>query len=216
MIFFSDDEPTVTVVLGGCEFKVTRAHLGGWIHLEQIRRKQISPETIRDYLKLCGLPDGTGLEFLRAYIMLLKLNSPKVDFPMLHGEDKKSKPIPWEYENRWAITWVHMLSKTYGWSRADVLELPIEEAFAYLQEVMVDEQLGREFVHGLSEVAYQFDKASNTSRLVPLTRPIWMNGPVSAHPQKRLKQMSKEWMPMGQVTTQEELAQLLSKTPSFS
>lgn len=217
-MFYSDDNLEVTLTLGGSEVKITRARLGQWLLLEQIRRKPIGPEVVRSYLKNSGLPPvGSGLELLRAYIELLKLNAPMMDFPMLHGEGKSSreKVIPWEYDNRWAITWIHMIVKAYGWTRAEVLGLQLEEAFAYLQEVMVDEQLEKEFQHGLSEVAYAFDKTSNTSKLVPLHRPIWMNGPVSRISKKR-KTIPAMWRPSGVIISQEDFAKQLSKRPSFS
>ena len=77
-------------------------------------------------------------------------------------------------------------------------DLHVVEAFAKIQEIVVDEQLDREFIYGLSEVAYRYDKASKSSKFVPLPRPVWMRPKIE--PVKKVL-IPAAMLPMGVVMT---------------
>ena len=76
------------------------------------------------------------------------------------------------------------------------MELWPEEAACYLQEILVSEANEAEERHSLSELAYHYDKASQTSRYVPLPRPAWMQSePTKPRPVRMLRSM----LPYGEV-----------------
>lgn len=106
------------------------------------------------------------------YVVLSK--SPKVQLPITSPTDEKSKEESWDYDNRTWHVYSHILSKNYGWTLEYISRLHVVEALAKIQEIMVDEQLEREFYYGLSEVAYSYDKNTKKSKFVPMPRPHWM------------------------------------------
>ena len=100
--------------------------------------------------------------------------SPKVELPITLPSDEKQKEADWEYPNRTWNLYSHMLCKTYGWDLEYVANMDVFEALAHIQEIVVDEQLDREFYYGLSEAAYTYDSRSKVSKFNPLPRPHWM------------------------------------------
>jgi len=60
----------------------------------------------------------------------------------------------------------------------------------------VDDQLDREFIYGLSEIAYHYDKNTKTRKFVPLPRPHWMREKIQ--PVKKFP-ILKAMMPMGNI-----------------
>jgi hypothetical protein len=122
--------------------------------------------------------------------------SPQVDLPITTPSNEKSKDESWDYPSRTWHLYSHLLAKTYGWSLSEISQLRVEEALAKIQEIMVDDQLDREFQYGLSELAYHYDKNSKTSKFVPLPRPSWMRTKIQ--PIKKFL-IPKSMLPVGNV-----------------
>jgi hypothetical protein len=72
----------------------------------------------------------------------------------------------------------------------------VEDALSKIQEIIVEDQLEKEFFYGLSEVAYHYDKSTKTSKFVPMPRPHWMRA--QPKPIQRFK-IPVSMMPMGVV-----------------
>lgn len=122
--------------------------------------------------------------------------SPQVELPILSPSDERSKDESWDYPDRTWHLYSHMLAKAYGWTLSEISQLRVEEALAKIQEIIVDEQLDREFYYGLSEIAYHYDKNSKVSRFVPLQRPHWMRPkmqPIKKSP------IPKSMLPIGNI-----------------
>jgi hypothetical protein len=187
------------VTLGGHEYLVTRAHLGQYLLLEQIRRSQpLTANSVRDYLTTCGLPtdDGSGIELLRAYVALIHLNQIVAEYPAFgeRAANGKERKDPWDYSTRWVFTWVHTLAKTYHWSREEILGLDLDEAAGYIQEIVLSNQLDAEWEYQLSPNAYSYDQASKSMKFRPMTRPLWMQPKLP-----QVKQIPNKLRPQGNV-----------------
>lgn len=130
------------------------------------------------------------------YVCLSK--SPTIHLPILNPSGEESKTEPWHYEGRTWHAYSHLLAKAYGWTLKEISQLQVGEALAKIQEILTDEQLDREFLHGLSEIAYPYNKNTKKSEFVPLPRPHWMRP--KAKPIPRFK-IPKATLPMGNVVT---------------
>ena len=109
------------------------------------------------------------------------MKSPNVKLPMLEPHDTESnKKDPWDYENRNWNLYAHMIAKSYGWGLDEISQLKIEQALGMIQEIITDEQLDKEFIYSLSEIAYPYNKNTKESKFQPLTRPSWMRPRVKA------------------------------------
>jgi hypothetical protein len=120
--------------------------------------------------------------------------TPNRELPIFKDSPKESKPVEWDYEGRTWNYYAHLLAQAYGWTLEYIAELGVDEAFAHLQEILTDEHLDREFIHGLSEISYKYNKSTNTSNYVPLKRPYWMKA--SVKPIKKTK-IRRDLLPMG-------------------
>lgn len=123
-------------------------------------------------------------------------SSPQIKLPLTSPTNEKSKEESWNYPGRTWHLYSHLLAKAYGWTLAEISNLQVEEALAKIQEIMVDDQLDREFYHGLSEIAYHYDKNTKTSKFVPLPRPHWMRPRIEPIKKSRIP---ASLMPMGVV-----------------
>jgi len=124
-----------------------------------------------------------------------ELNSP-TKIPLLtSGNSKmKDKEVGWEYSGRNWNYWAHLLAKEYGWSLEYIGNLSVDTALAHIQEVLTDEQLNREFLWGMSEVAYPYNSTTKQSKFNPLPRPYFMH---ENAPKIRRVRIPKSMMPQG-------------------
>lgn len=184
---------SVNIALGGRVWTIERARLGGFLRLQQAR------ETLNEGIKDGGngqivgglydfltvaLPDLTPKDFnsapwyevFNAHIAIENLNQVPwgTEFAILRIPDSGGKPVPWDNPLRAILIWIHLIAKTYAWAKSEIEELWPEEAIAFVQEIMADEQTDREFIHSLSEVSYEFNKTTKKSHYRPLSRPAWM------------------------------------------
>jgi len=142
------------------------------------------------------------------YVCLSK--SPRVELPFLLPSGEKAEPEPWHYEGRTWHAYSHTIAKTYGWTLKEISQLKVEEALAKIQEILTDEQLEREFVYGLSEIAYPYNKNTKKSEFVPLPRPHWMRP--KARPIPRFK-IPVSMMPVGNVISEGVLSEEYAPKP---
>jgi hypothetical protein len=178
----------VQVSLGGREFTVTRARLGGFLRLQYIRSDLLKGVETRDtgaivrgvfaFLRQClgSEADETApwTEVWRAYQTCEDVNAlPDGDrFNILRYPPGGKAPV-WDFPMRSIVWWVHCFATAYGWSKEMTLDLWPEEAIALLQEIEAEDWAEREFQHALSQVAYVPD-GKNKMRYKPMDRPAWM------------------------------------------
>lgn len=137
-------------------------------------------------------------EIAEAFTYLVMENIPRRDVPILKSP-VKSAEVDWDYEERIWYLWLHVLAKNYGWTAEYIAEMDIDDAVALMQEILVDEQLEKEFVYMLSEVAYPYNENTKKSEFKPLPRPAWMT---KEHPQPRYK-IPVRMMPVGTIIRHE-------------
>ena len=153
-----------------------------WIELEDRKEKIIKaveggndfPKELFSYLSTAlGVSDkwferADWLLIAKAFYVCVS-KSPKVELPITSPTDEKvGKEESWDYDNRTWHLYSHLLAKSYGWTLEYIAMLPVVETMAKIQEIVVDDQLEKEFQYGLSEMAYRYDKNSKTSKFVPL------------------------------------------------
>lgn len=210
-------EKSVQIALGGREWTISRARLGGFLALQQARDlllEGVKSEDNREivtglyaFLRVL-LTDLTEDEFYKApwgeiataYMMIENINLlPHVDeFAIIRHAVSGDREVAWDNSLRSSLIWVHMIAKAYGWRKDEIENLWPEDAIALVQEILADEQIGREFIHALSDVAYEYNKSTKKSQYRPLQRPAWMSvGDRDGKPKKT--KLRKDWLPTGQV-----------------
>jgi hypothetical protein len=192
--------------------KPRRLTLRGWAAMDDLRRRidkraeegqwQSIPDLIFDTIELIyGKADRKcfWLDAADLYGRGNEANQPTMKFPILTSKDKQ-KPLPWEYDGRTWYFWLNTFAEHYGWDDERVGNMDIDTAIGLYQEIQIEEQMKNEFVYGLSEVAYVYDKGTKKSRFSPLPRPQWMLGvaPTRNAPVKTSK-MPAIAIPMGEV-----------------
>lgn len=198
-----------TVSLGGRQLSAERARLGLFLELQHLstelekaiekRDSGASANAMIGYIEksVKGKLEGhfSWMEIGVAFSLLQELNAIPEKIPMLRLAPSVSKrPVPWDYPGRNMVWWVHLIARAYSWSYSDILQLWPEEAAKFVQEILVDDQLDREFFHSLSEVAYAVNKGGK-ARYVPLRRPMWM---LTSGTLRKIK-IPKEALPKGEV-----------------
>lgn len=132
---------------------------------------------------------------LRCFLYISSKSVPKIKIPILmDNKNKDRKKESWDYEGRYWHVYSHLLSKNYGWSLEYIAKLNVEEALSKIQEILIDEQLNKEFQWGMSEIAYPFDVQTKKSKFQPLPRPEWM---IPEPPQPKKSRIYKSLMPQG-------------------
>lgn len=161
------------------------------------------PEKVYSYLSVAvdspikKLENKDWQNTLLAMTDAMQRFAPDSSLPLLQGSPKNEKPADWDYEDRaWAYH-SHVLSKAYGWTLEYIADLEVNEALAHLQEIYVDEQLEQEFEYGLSEVAYQYEKSTKTSKFVPMKRPYFMRPKISTAIKK--VRIRRDMLPIGRI-----------------
>lgn len=185
-----------------------------WLELESYKEKIIKatdggdfPKALLKYLSVAlGVSERwfeTADWMLLASAFYVSVNkSPKIELPITSPSEEKHKDDDWSYDGRMWHLYSHMLAKSYGWDLEYISCLHVEEALAKIQEIIVDTQLEHEFMYGLSEVAYPYDKNTKQSKFVPLPRPSWMRP--KAKPIKKFL-IPKDMLPVGVVNMADAL-----------
>lgn len=121
-----------------------------------------------------------------------------VEIPLTQSKVRKMKDgeISWDYKGRNKFYLYHIFIKAYGWTVEYIRSLNPNHAMQLLQEILVDEQLEKEFSWSLSEIAYPYNKSTKKSEYKPMPRPIWMQPEV---PKVKIIRMPKSILPVGVV-----------------
>jgi hypothetical protein len=184
-----------------------RLRLKGWLEgeslREQLKESKSTDEIINNlysYLTLiCGEQDWNKLDWVdvaELYYKGIEINIPSIEFPMLLTRSEDGKKLPWEYDERPWYMWANTLASKYSWSLEYIAELDIDDAIGLMQEILVDENLEKEWDWNLSELTYSYDSNTKTSKHAPYPLPQWML-PISEPPAKT--KLRKDMLPMGLV-----------------
>lgn len=152
------------------------------------------------------------MDTIITFYELVSRNVPTIKLPLLQpSKPTRDDSLSWDYEGRSYYTWLHLLAKEYGWTIEYVNNLNVDHVMALIQEVLTEQQLEKEFQWSMSEIAYQYNKTTKTSKFVPLTRPYWM----LPKPQEiKIVKMPKMYMPVGNIVDVSGMADYLEKQKS--
>lgn len=147
------------------------------------------PELSRDQFNDC-----VWFEITWSFAKIAILNQIPGNLAMIRNKTDGAKPVPWNHDARDRLNWIHVIAGAYHWPKSDIEYLWPEEAVGLIQEILADQQLDREFMHALSEVAYVYNMQTKKSRYVPLLRPPWM---VVRELKQVVTRIPKSMMPAG-------------------
>lgn len=176
-----------------------------WVLLEDAKKELASsvegvefPEKVLDYLFTAygKTKEGEWKNTVFSVVEAFKEFSIDTSLPLLQPSPKEKKGEDWEYPGRSWNFYSHILAKSYGWTLDYIAELDTLEALGHIQEILTGEQIDREFIYSLSEIAYPYNKTTKKGEFKPLTRPYWMR-PISK-PIKKIR-IKRSMMPMGHV-----------------
>jgi hypothetical protein len=207
----------VSVRLGGREVPLTRARLGRFLALQDLRGRLADAAKSGDTGKIAEALIAylqaavSGAEFsfgdygampwydlVAAFAVAADLNTlPNPEHFALLLVKREGADPPWAYPGRDIHVWVHHIAAAYHWSLEAILDLWPEQAVAFVQEIFIDRQLEREFEHSLSQVSYKFNKRG-LGKLQPMKRPAWMTTKVSEAKAKTTK-LRKDGLPIGAI-----------------
>ena len=193
--------------------KIQRYRLRQWLELEEIHTQVQQAVDVQDVEKLADgliayISTAVGKRWLEhlpwqlvvsLYAQIVSANLPDQKFPLLRAKGKDEK-VSWDYLGRSWYAWLHIFAKEYGWSREYIATLDIDETLALFQEILVQDQLEKEFAWGMSEIAYAYDPNTKSSKFNQLERPVWMRpDPVKDYMKRKqkLKPIPQILMPVG-------------------
>jgi hypothetical protein len=207
-----------TIKINNKNITLRRLRLREWSKLEEVKRDLDEVASIKDYngmfLQMVKFIEATIVsnvdidwnrvpwyEFLLVYSEAIIINTPTIDFPILHGKSENREKYPWEYKERSWYFWLNLFAKHYGWTEEIISQLDIDTAIGLYQEIEIDGQLQREWEWGLSEIAYPYNKGTKKREYKPLARPSWMKPIIPK--QLPMVRIRKDMMPMGLIKNME-------------
>lgn len=199
-----------TVTLGSVKYEIIQAKLRKWLELETIRDNITKAVEMPDeqaklvcqYISTALSIDRDELlmlswrELAEAYVELRTANTVLLNIPFIKYPPENDNKASWDYETRnwWGLC--HLIVKAFGWSIEYVSEMDVSDAMHIVQEIMIDDQLSKEWEWLLSERAVKYNENTKKSEPNPLPRPAWMN-PVPQIP-KTIK-IRKDFLPVGAI-----------------
>ena len=175
------------IALGQGKHEIIKAKLKLWLILGSIHDQIIEAVERKDFERLASeiisyvstafsVPDIDELpweEVIDAFIRVVNVNALGFEIPLLLATPEKDTKVPWDYPGRNWFFWSHTLCKEFGWSLEYVGELEVEEGIKLLQEVLIYNQMEKEWEWMLSDRFVSFDK-EGAGKINELPRPMWM------------------------------------------
>lgn len=202
------------IQLDNKEYTITRSKFKSWIELENIRENiyhSIEAENTDDigtyillYVATALDVDVSSIENLSwkdiasTYSIVVSENFNIRLLPFMKSHKKKvedGKDV-WDYDGRTWYSYSHKMANEYGWKLSDISELDVDDAFSLIQEILVSEQLKKEWEWTLSDKSSGYDENTKKSKFIELPRPDWMI-PIPQAPKK--VKMPKFMMPQGNI-----------------
>lgn len=205
-----------TVSISGEQYSITRLKLRKWIELSVLKERiTVAVETksvealsdaICEFVTTATAISTETIEKADWMDAVLVFNScveeNEVDKTLpLFKYNETQKDEPWDYPGRSWYVWWHKFSKEFGWTADTVAELDVDDAFRLLQEVLLGDQLEREWQWGLSEKSSGWDESAKKSKFIELPRPNWMTK--TAKEQPKVIKIPASLLPVGNVVRYE-------------
>jgi hypothetical protein len=190
-----------------------------WIELEEQKNKILKavesgaddfPDRLLGYLSTAlHLPVGWIEQaqweaVMAAFYRVVQLTACQISLPIFEPTGQEDVKEPWDYDGRTWKFYVHLFAREYGWSVEYIANMRLDDALPCVQEILVQEQLDREFLWTMSERSAYYDDKSKTTKLNPLPRPNWMNKHVDIE-DARKTQIPVGMLPAGNGISQSDL-----------
>jgi len=212
------------IALGGNTVSINRARFKRWIELEEIREdifkavERSDVDEIADFILLYlstalnididQIVDLPWKEVATAYSISVLINHnvrllPFMKFSKKQLEDERDV---WDYDGRLWYSYANKIAEKYHWTLDYIAELEVDDAFAMIQEILVSDQISKEWEWMLSDKSVGYDEATKKSRYIELPRPDWMK-PIPKPPKK--VKIPKFMLPVGNIvryTTRQDVA----------
>lgn len=178
------------LVIDGKEIEIVRLLLREWTRLEEaklqikeaIEEKNLDKlsDAIVSYVCISVSPDVDWkslpwTDVYKAFVEGYQVNAPTLKFPILTSKpNKQPEKYAWEYDGRGWYFWASIFAKSFGWDLSYIAKLDVDDAIGLFQEILISQQLDKEWDYSLSELAYPYDQQTKTSSFKPMERPMWM------------------------------------------
>ncbi len=86
--------------------------------------------------------------------------------PFMQVGNTSGPTDPWDYSGRWIARLIHEIASRYHWSKTEIYSLYPEEAFCYMQEILIDQHREHEWEYSLSQMG--IDKTGRKMPFPPL------------------------------------------------
>lgn len=191
-----------------------------WVLLEEQKNKILKavgnhdkefPEYLFAYLStaLCISPryiqQASWTQLISAFYKTVLLTACQFSLPILEPSKEKIEEDAWNYEGRTWYQYAHLLSHSFGWNFEYISNLSVQDALSAVQEILVNDQLEKEFLWDTSERSTYWDDKTKTSKRNPLPRPQWMNKKIDPQKELRVTQIPVNMLPTGKGISQDEL-----------
>lgn len=211
----------LNIFMGLLKFQ-KQPRFGRWVRLEEQKNKILRaveessdefPNHLFDFLSTAlYLPSHyfRGADWTKiviAFYKSLSILSYKTTLALFEAtkEKKKVDTVSWDYDGRAWHLYSHMLATQYGWSLEYISNLRLNDALPLIQELLLEEQLEKEFQWTMSERSSYYDDKAKVSKANPLPRPDWMNRHIDPVKELKVTQIPVGMMPMGQGLTVEQV-----------
>lgn len=197
LLFFRKPKFRTWAILEDKKFEVIRA-------VEQISLD--FPIAVWDYISAAlftspeKISDIYWKDVVDAFIKIHSVTVPDKVLPLISKQsEKKNDKDPWDYSGRLWFFYSSIIAAAFGWNDEKISDLPVDDALAYIQEILTERQLEREFKWSMAEVAYRYDKFTKKSSLSPLHRPYWMLVEFGKKEDVKKIKIPKSLLPMGTI-----------------
>lgn len=138
---------------------------------------------------------------LQAFFKVHSVTSVKRKIPLTsYHSNRKDKKDAWDYSGRLWYFYCNLIASTYGWSGKAIASLEIDDALAYIQEILTAQHLEHEFIWSTTTIAYPYDEVTKKSKFSAMTRPYWMTGKSEdTKPVRKAAPVPKSLLPVGNV-----------------
>ena len=197
---------------------LTRFHgqprFGKWVRLEEQKNKILRaveessdefPNHLFNFLSTAlHFPSrfyrkASWVNVVKSFYILISNNSYKTELALFEAskEKKKDDTASWDYDGRSLHIYSHLLAKEYGWKLEYIYNLKLSYVLPLIQEIMLDEQLEKEFQWTMSERSAYYDDRSKSTKMNPLPRPAWMQKHIDPKKELKITKIPTGMMPAG-------------------
>ena len=192
----------------------SQPRFGRWVRLEEQKNKILRaveessdefPNHLFDFLSTAlHFPNrfyrkASWILVVKAFYATLSHNSYKTELALFEPtkENKKGDTGSWEYDGRALHLYSHMLAKEYGWKLEYIYNLKLDYVLPLIQEILLNDQLEKEFQWTMSERSSYYDDKSKTAKANPLPRPGWMQKHIDPVKELKVSKIPVGMMPSG-------------------